>query len=79
MISKRIRLPIYEMVINLHSEGDVEIKSNFGTGNTKKFKQVVDGIELLVLSHFRSGIDIQNPLYIKGISDSVESAKMLYN
>lgn len=41
MISKRIRLPIYEIVINLHSEGDVsegdvEIKSNFGSGNSSQ-------------------------------------------
>jgi len=80
-----IKLPCYEIVVELTGDGKGSIISNLqeypdSTNNVdanelesiRDYNERMNGLESLILGHACAGIDIETPAYLEGIESAVE-------
>lgn len=91
MNKKTIRLPVYNIVVQLSAEGsgvitsdlheeldeDIEGGSEEDT-NHDRYEAAIDGIESLILAHACAGIDIESPAYLEGIETAIYAIDHAY-
>ncbi|WP_420213370.1 hypothetical protein ACN8ZM_39815 (plasmid) [Burkholderia aenigmatica] len=69
-----IRLPVYDIVITLSSQGVGAIRSSLhDEGESSEGKAALDGVEAMILAHAVAGIDVKSPVYLDGVETAVEA------
>lgn len=71
---RQIKLPVYDMVIELDNNGVGTISSSLKEPKQNHWNAIVDGIEAMVLACACAGLDVENPEFLEAVETAVEGA-----
>ena len=74
-----IKLPCFDIVVELDSEGSGTITSSLHEDSTVlaeedvEYHAAIDALESIIMAHAVAGIDIETPAYLEGIETAVNA------
>lgn len=74
---RTIRLPVYEIVVQLDNDGGGSIECNDilldnGDINSSPYSAGISAILNMVLDHACAGVDISTPAYLQGLETAID-------